>query len=152
MDQKTQVILALFIIICLAIGYFTSDMPFSFLGHRYHPHNCQCPLHKKPVDVQFNRPSINIKNDNTDKRANVNNDVIIDRSYPEYPSQTEVSSESEVYQCSCDNGRVKKPLRPSFTEMPDKLCSECGEVMPYYDRHIHVDCDICGGKGYYTIQ
>ena len=159
MNQKYQVVLALFIIICMVIGYFTADKPFGIFSLKIHPYNCQCFKHKKPVDVPFNRPILNKntdetditdKTDNTDKRINVNTDVTTDRSYS-YPSQEDVSSEPEVFQCNCGNGRVKKTLMPSLTETPDKLCSECGEMMPYYDRHIHVDCDVCGGKGYYTI-
>lgn len=86
-----------------------------------------------------------------DKSVNDNNDVTTNTDNPVYFPQADVISEPEVHQCYCGNGRVKKPLSPGLVETPDELCSECGEIMPYYDRHIHVDCDDCGGKGYYTI-
>lgn len=136
-------------------------MPFGFFSLKIHPYNCQCFKHRKPVHAPFNRPSININTDETDitdntnytdKSINDNNDVTTDMIYPVYPPQTDMTSEPEVHQCYCGNGRVKKTLRPSLVEMPDELCSECGEIMPHYARHIHVDCDNCGGKGYYRIQ
>lgn len=157
MDNKWKIVFAAIIIISSGIGYFTAEMPFRIFRLKIHPYNCQCISHRKHVTHPVLPPDKDIMGnddihiDDTEGDDNVGHDVESDITYPVYVPQTNVSSEPEIHKCYCGNGRVKRPVSSDMVEMPDQLCPECGENMPYYNRHIHEDCSNCEGKGYYTI-